>query len=426
MTHRAGSHWMLIEATCLATVTLAGLTACGAGSGSDGTPGAGATASAAPVATTGAGGSTVTTPGGGAPSMFSGNGGSTSGGGAVSLPGSGGVAPGSGGAVIANGGATIVSGGAVSAGGAPSGGNTSTGTAGNGGAGGAPAGCGQGTYCQPGDDLAAPDASQGFQLVSPSSITVQPGAEGFYCFYKNVPATTEVDVGGFRSWMTKGSSHHFITYLTGGTGSAKQPDGTLQQCQFGAGQWVYATSQSGLVVGMDMPATVGLPLPVGSQLMMNMHFFNTGDSVTTPVVKLNVLYANGVQSKAAAMYSFNTQINVPPGGTQTVRGTCTAPAGSNFFLMSTHTHKWATAADVNFVSGGQSTNIVHTSDYENPGTHVWQAPNFLTTKAGDTFTYSCAYQNNETFAITVGETASRNEMCMAIGYYFPAGNATCF
>jgi hypothetical protein len=418
---------MVIEATCLAAASLAGLSGCGGGAGSEGTVGAGSATSVIPAATSGAGGATTVAGGGGAPvTTPAGTGASTSSGGAPSATGSGGVAVASGGAVTAVGGA-IASGGALGSGGVSSAGNGGTaGSTGAAGAAGSPPGCGQGTYCQPGDDLAAPDAAQGFQLVSPSSITIQPGAEGFYCFYKNIPATTEVDVGGFRSWMTKGSSHHFITYLTGTSGGAKQPDGTLQQCGFGSGQWVYATSQSGVVVGMDMPATVGLPLPVGSQLMMNMHFFNTGDAPTTPVVKLNVLYASSIRYKAAAMYSFNTQINVPPGGTQTVKGTCTAPAGSNFFLMSTHTHKWATAADVNFVSGGQATNIVHTSDYENPGTHVWQAPAFLTTKAGDTFTYSCAYQNNETFAITVGETASRNEMCMAIGYYFPAGTASCF
>jgi hypothetical protein len=274
------------------------------------------------------------------------------------------------------------------------------------------------------DDLAPPDAGQGFQLVSPSSISIQPGGEGFYCYYKDVPATGDVNAGGFRSWMTPRSSHHFITYLVA-PGGIRQPDGSLQQCTFGSGQWIYATSQSGLVIGMDMPAGVGLPLVSGAQLLMNMHLINTGDSAASPVVKLNVLYAANIQYKAGAMTSFNTQINVPPGGTQTVRGTCTPAAGSNFFLMTTHTHRWATAADVDYVSGGQTTNIVHTTDYESPGTHLWQAPNFLTTKPGDTFNYSCAYRNMESFAITVGETASRNEMCMAIGYYFPQGTAPC-
>jgi hypothetical protein len=113
-------------------------------------------------------------------------------------------------------------------------------------------------------------------------------------------------------------------------------------------------------------------------------------------------------------------------GTQTVRGTCKPPTNSNFFLLTTHTHKYATAADVNYVSSGQTTNLVHTTDWESPGTHVWQSPNFLTTKDGDTFTYSCAYQNPNSFAVTVGETPARNEMCMAIGYFFPQGTASCY
>ena len=146
----------------------------------------------------------------------------------------------------------------------------------------------------------------------------------------------------------------------------------------------------------------------------------TGDQPISPVVKLNVYYAQNVKYKAGSMASFNTGINVPPMGTQTVKGTCTPPAGSNFFLLTTHTHKFATSADITYNSGGQSMPLVHTTDWENPGTHTWQAPNFLTTKAGDTFTYSCSYQNPLNIPVTVGETAAKNEMCMAIGYFFPA------
>ena len=132
-----------------------------------------------------------------------------------------------------------------------------------------------------------------------------------------------------------------------------------------------------------------------------------------------------IQYKAAAMVSFNPTINVPPAtaagpGTQTVSGTCSAPTGSNFFVMTTHTHKHATAAEVNYVSGGVTTNIVNTTDWEHPDVGVWTAPNFLTVKDGDSFTYSCSYSNPGSTAVTVGETAASNEMCMAIGYYFPA------
>jgi hypothetical protein len=53
------------------------------------------------------------------------------------------------------------------------------------------------------------------------------------------------------------------------------------------------------------------------------------------------------------------------------------------------------------------------------GTQVWGPPDFLTTKAGDSFSYSCSYKNTLSQTLTFGETAAHNEMCLAIGYYFP-------
>jgi len=297
------------------------------------------------------------------------------------------------------------------------------GNGGSAGAGGDPSvGCGQGTFCSPADDLAPPDAADGFQIVSPSSISVAPGQEQFLCYYKTIPGSG-TDVGGFRSWMTKGASHHFIVFQ--GSGGI---DGSVQSCAFGSGAWIYATSKSGMLVGMDMPPTVGLPFGAGTSIVLNMHLVNTGVTVGKPVVKLNVLYAKDVKFKAAAAYSAlspNLQINVPPLGTQTVSGSCSVPAGSKFFLWTTHTHKFATNVDVNYVSGGQSTKIVNTTDWESPGTHIWGPTDFLTTKAGDSFRYSCTYKNPNTFAVTFGETAASNEMCMAIGYFFPAGAFSC-
>jgi hypothetical protein len=296
-------------------------------------------------------------------------------------------------------------------------------------------GCGQGTSCTPGNDLAVPAADEGVQVETPDNgITIQPGQEAYYCYYKTLPNTAPVDLGAFQSWMTPGSSHHFIAYELGNGGGLlagrTQPDGTLQACQFAGGTWMYATSVPGEVIELKMPDGVGLPIAVGTQVMLNMHFINPGSTAVHPKVKMNFLFAKNVQYKAAAMISFNTGINIPPAtatgpGTQTVSGTCQAPAGSKFFAMTSHTHKHATLTEVNYVSGGKTTNIVHTTDWEHPDVGVWNAPNFLTVQSGDSFTYSCSYANTGSAAVTVGETAASNEMCMAIGYYFPAGNAAC-
>ena len=289
-------------------------------------------------------------------------------------------------------------------------------------------GCGQGTSCTPGSDLAAPASADGFQFVLKSGmVNIAPNTEAYYCYYKTIPGNAAIQVGAFQSWMSTGASHHFITYQSTGGSMA---DGSLMQCPGVAGKWVYATSVSGQVIELKMPDGVGLSMSSGTQLIMNMHFVNPNTTAISPVVKLNVLYAKNVQYQAGTMVSFNAGIDVPAAtaagpGQQTVRGTCTAPVGSKFFAITSHTHKHATETLVNYVSGGKTENVVDTTDWESPDVGLFYAPSFLTVKQGDSFTYSCAYTNTSSSPVLVGETAASNEMCMAIGYYFPAGTATC-
>jgi hypothetical protein len=232
-------------------------------------------------------------------------------------------------------------------------------------------------------------------------------------------------VGTVQSWMTPGSSHELIVYQ-----GAAQTSGTTSTCSLGANKWMYAASIPGEIVELKMPDGVGYPLPAGTQIILAIHFINVGTSNEYPQVKLNLLGTPNLRYTAGSMVSFNTSINVPPAGakgpgTQTVMGTCTAPAGASFFAIGTDTNSHATAADVNLVSGGTTTNVVHTTDWLNPDVGVWTAPQFLAVHDGDSFTYSCAYSNPGTSPVTVGETEASNEKCMAVGYYFPAGSAAC-
>jgi hypothetical protein len=224
--------------------------------------------------------------------------------------------------------------------------------------------------------------------------------------------------------MTSGASHHFITYM--GSGS----DGALTGGPVGAaacnpgGNWVYATSTSGQIIELKMPDGVGIPMPANQIIILNMHFINPGSSTVSPQVKLNVLYAKNMKYTAQSMVSFNSGIYVPAGGNQTLTGYCTPPAGSKFFAYTTHAHHFSTELDVNYVSGGVTTNIVKSAQWDAPSVALWNAPNFLTIKSGDQITYSCSYHNSSAIAVTLGETAASNEMCMSIGYFFPAAQVS--
>jgi hypothetical protein len=300
-------------------------------------------------------------------------------------------------------------------------------------------------------DLPAPDPSAGFQIQSPDynasdpnakQLVVPAGQEIFLCYYVTIPGNAAIDIGAIRSWMTQGSSHHFILYQLP---QATQANGTINTCATSAGTWVYGTSSPGRIVGMDMPSGVGLPMPAGTQVVVNMHFINPGATASYPKLKVNLFYAKNIQYTAGVVTSFNASIDIPAAGpngpgTQTVSGTCTAPVGAHFFQMATHTHKHATVAKIDYNSGGQTTHLVYTgmsttypadqvpgtgTDYEHPGVAMWNAPNFLTLKAGDSFSYSCSYANSGSTPVTVGETAASNEMCMMMGYYFPVGTSSC-
>jgi hypothetical protein len=280
-------------------------------------------------------------------------------------------------------------------------------------------------------------------------MIVQPGQEAYLCYFVTLPGTAQVDVGALQSWMSPVGSQDLIVHArdaAGDAGGVAVPSGTLQSCatRGGSERVLHWAAEPGAVVSAYMPQGVGTSLAAGSQLVLSMHFSNAGCSPLTPKVKLNLLYAKNIQYQAGLLVSFNTSIDVPAAtalgpGTQTVTGTCQAPAGSKFFIATTHTNGRATAAAIDIVSGGQSAEIVHTgpapsypadqepgsgADWQRPGVGLWTAPNFLTVNAGDSFAYRCSYSNTGNKAVAVGETIA-DEMCATVMYYYPAGVATC-
>lgn len=277
------------------------------------------------------------------------------------------------------------------------------------------------------DILAPPADGTGVQLVSPE-FTLHPGDEVFKCYYTSIPSDVDMNVARFVSKM-KAGSHHFILYQMA---TASQPDGTIDDCNGPIGFsfsnlpiWVYASSQPDSQLAM--PDGVAMPFVAHQPVMLNMHYFNVGTEDLTAQVAVNLEFAQGDVQKAGSFVSFNTQINIPPNGTQTVSGTCTPPSGAQFFLMSTHTHSHATAATINkYVNGQIGDLLVQTDDWEHP-TVVQYNPNFMTFASNEQLYYSCTYRNDTPNAITVGQSAIKNEMCMAVTYYFPATSPTfCF
>jgi hypothetical protein len=270
-----------------------------------------------------------------------------------------------------------------------------------------------------------PPPPSGAQITSPE-FTLQPGEEVFKCFYTSLPAEQEVAVGRFRSLMTPGS-HHLILYATE---DALRPDGTFDDCGDAAPQvgprslrvWLYAAQDP--EHHHDMPAGVAVPLKARQPLILNMHYINVGNTPLNVKAVVNAEYAAAPFERAGAFVTFNTQIAVPPQGVQTVSGTCSVPTGARFFTMSTHSHRFTTGASVTTVRDAQPLQqLLRTDDWEHPAVVNWAAP-YMTLGDGESIRYECSYKNDTDDTIKVGESAAKNEMCMAVGYYFPATGTT--
>jgi len=275
-----------------------------------------------------------------------------------------------------------------------------------------------------------PDATsapaRGFRVVSPD-VTINPGQEITYCYYFRTPNTEELAIKSWSSEMTPGS-HHMIFKTTT---SDVMPPGTISASNCGGfdttniPSWVYAAQTP--TADAQLPTDDGAGKPLAQKIAPNtpgyfeMHYLNTTDDVVQAHVTLDAfaLDAGAAYTQTAPYVTYNTQISIPPGATNDIESmTCNVPSGIKFWMMSTHAHKQAIQTQVK-----DGTSAIFTStDWEHPGDKTWMTTPFYTFATGK-LTYECTYNNtgtNSASTVVTGPSAQTNEMCMAIGYYFPA------
>jgi hypothetical protein len=103
-----------------------------------------------------------------------------------------------------------------------------------------------------------------------------------------------------------------------------------------------------------------------------------------------------------------------------VEGTCDVPleAGgkpAKFYTLSTHSHRQSVHT---YIKNGADM-VFESTNWDSPGAATWSTSPFFSFTSGS-LTYQCDYLNPTSTTIETGDSAETQEMCMAIGYYFPA------
>jgi hypothetical protein len=275
-----------------------------------------------------------------------------------------------------------------------------------------------------------PEPERGFRIVSPE-IEIEPGQEITYCYYFRTPNTEPMAVKQWKSEMTPGS-HHMIMYTT--QNDQREPGTvTSQACGFGTGSgtdvpmWTYSAGTPSAEITLPADDGTGKPIaqdiPANTPAYFQMHYLNATENVLSVQVVLDAfaLEADAEYTKTAPYITFNGNINIPPGATNDVEtNSCATSPDTKFWMMSTHAHKQAIHTAVK----DGSHVMFESTDWEHPGASMFMEPSSFYTFASGRLTYECTYNNPGTNTIRTGDSAATDEMCMAVGYHFPASRAT--
>jgi hypothetical protein len=169
---------------------------------------------------------------------------------------------------------------------------------------------------------------------------------------------------------------------------------------------------------LDFPSGVGIKIPAGTQIHLNLHLFNASDqpiegdsailvkqSATQPPTLAEMVFAGG--------FLFNIPGNTAPGGYSFTAG-CTANRDFTLFAVWPHQHQLGTHHKFE-VAG----NVLHDSAYNfTEQKYYLQAPEYQVHN-GDQIRVTCTWENQSGTPQRFGDS-STEEMCFSGMYRYPA------
>ncbi len=253
------------------------------------------------------------------------------------------------------------------------------------------------------------------------TATVPAGGEIFRCKYITLP-DQDLDIETFEHEYTVGS-HHILLYPTSLT--PEQADAVPSD--FDCNE-VGELGQTGLAYGaseepigsQSFPPRVALKLGRRQVVLLEAHYLNTTDAELEATVVVRLFpAAEPAEIAAGNLFFYNYSILVPPApGVSTSAMSCEIPAAINLQFAASHMHRRGTHYASNLIDPSGASRVLHeTDDWESAEPDAF-AP-ALTIAGGSRIDFSCHFRNDMPFAVTEGESAETNEMCMFIASYWP-------
>jgi hypothetical protein len=202
-------------------------------------------------------------------------------------------------------------------------------------------------------------------------------------------------------------------------------DGALADCsatEFAPGPYGSQRPDDGLA----FPPGVAAVVAPGDGFRVQVHFLNATPSpveVGATVAMTRVPDAS-VRDHAAILFFSNLSIDVPAGRSGVVaQKSCTLPFAVNLIQATGHMHQHGR----DFLASAGATTIFNSSAWSDVAPALFDPP--LALPAGSVISFACTYDNSDgTAAVTYGDSARTNEMCIFSAQFYPApfGGWSCF
>jgi hypothetical protein len=293
-------------------------------------------------------------------------------------------------------------------------------------------------YTVPASDLGTP------VTLTAQPFQVAPGAEVYMCeVFANPFGGVNTDIVKMHGVMSAGS-HHFFLFNESPLEAAVEPAiGSIGPCA-GKGlefhPFPYLSQQPAWDV--TYPAApdgspMGYPFVGSNYLMINVHYLNTSTAPITTSVQITLYPAKPgvVTTHVGSLFLNKTGLsvpaNTPPASpvemTATWNGSSSLPASYQIFTSWQHMHKTALkfTASTNGSPFYTDTNwdspnlFYHASGIKEPSTATGIQGAVRMTNS-QSITWDCSYYNGTGTALTFGDSAQTNVMCIYIGQYYPA------
>jgi hypothetical protein len=249
-------------------------------------------------------------------------------------------------------------------------------------------------------------------------FTVGAGQEAFAC--QNFANPGGADMLVFvqtESFMSTGSHHMFV--MEGGNnqnGPLETEQTNPQGCNGLQFSSMIHSAQTPQVI-MKYPPGIGAKLNAGIGIRMIAHYYNTTTGSLTPDVRVLLYKAFPGEVNQLAGFLFGNLIGLRVGAGQmgSAHGTWTMPYDIGMLNFVSHMHSHA----INFVANVNGQQLYQTTEWDAPTaadfTNGGTTPPKQIT-GGSVIDWTCSYDNTSgTQALTFGESAKTNEMCIING-----------